>query len=88
MKHFLYISLAAAALLGACATQKEETALPPEAFMRIEGQDLVTPGGEKFFIRGTNLGNWLNPEGRVQPHKFSAIYQRNALPARGRGGNS
>lgn len=34
-----------------------------EGFMGIDGVDLITPGGEKFFIKGTNLGNWLNPEG-------------------------
>lgn len=34
-----------------------------EKFIRVEGQDLVTPDGEKFFIKGTNLGCWLNPEG-------------------------
>ena len=32
-------------------------------FIRIDGQDLVAPDGSKFFIKGTNLGNWLNPEG-------------------------
>jgi len=34
-----------------------------DRFIHIQGKDLVTPDGEKFFIRGTNLGNWLNPEG-------------------------
>jgi hypothetical protein len=29
----------------------------------IDGHDLRTPAGEKLFIKGTNLGNWLNPEG-------------------------
>ena len=32
-------------------------------YLRIEGQDIVKPDGSKFFIQGTNLGNWLNPEG-------------------------
>ncbi len=32
-------------------------------FIRIDGPNLITPKGEKFLIRGTNLGNWLNPEG-------------------------
>ena len=32
-------------------------------FVRVEGKDLVKPDGTKLFIRGTNLGNWLNPEG-------------------------
>lgn len=32
-------------------------------FVRVDGPNLVTPDGEVLFIRGTNLGNWLNPEG-------------------------
>jgi aryl-phospho-beta-D-glucosidase BglC (GH1 family) len=34
-----------------------------DRFIRIDGQNLITPDGEKFFIQGINLGNWLNPEG-------------------------
>lgn len=41
----------------------QEGAKPASAFMRISGKDLIAPDGTKFFIRGTNLGNWLNPEG-------------------------
>ena len=32
-------------------------------FIEIKGHDLVKPDGSKLYIRGTNLGNWLNPEG-------------------------
>ncbi|MBP5227423.1 MAG: glycoside hydrolase family 5 protein [Kiritimatiellae bacterium] len=32
-------------------------------FLRVKGHDIVDAKGETFFIRGTNLGNWLNPEG-------------------------
>ena len=32
-------------------------------FIHVEGQSLVQFDGTKFLIRGTNLGNWLNPEG-------------------------
>jgi endoglucanase len=35
----------------------------PSGFITISGPDLFTPSGEKFFIQGINLGNWLNPEG-------------------------
>ena len=34
------------------------------AFMKVEGKDIIAPDGSKFFIKGTNLGNWLNPEGQ------------------------
>jgi hypothetical protein len=40
-----------------------EKTLPKEAFVRVNGADLITPDGQKLLIRGTNLGNWLNPEG-------------------------
>lgn len=32
-------------------------------FVHVQGQDLIQPNGQKLFIVGTNLGNWLNPEG-------------------------
>lgn len=32
-------------------------------FVKVDGVDLRKPDGEKLFICGTNLGNWLNPEG-------------------------
>ena len=53
--------LGALALLAGCTASRQ--AEPEQAFMRIEGHDLIAPDGSKFFIRGTNLGNWLNPEG-------------------------
>ena len=50
--------------LVACQTEKqEEPVIQTDQFIRIQGPDLVTPDGEKFFIKGTNFGNWLNPEG-------------------------
>ena len=48
-------------LLAACTAgggQKSES-----GFVTIQGHDLIQPNGEKLFIQGTNLGNWLNPEG-------------------------
>ena len=32
-------------------------------FIQIKDKDLIAPDGKRFFIKGTNLGNWLNPEG-------------------------
>ncbi|MDE5815708.1 MAG: hypothetical protein K2H42_05430 [Alistipes sp.] len=59
MKRTLFVLLLAA-LTGSCTCRKHAA---PEDFVRIAGHDLITPDGEKLFIRGTNLGNWLNPEG-------------------------
>jgi endoglucanase len=32
-------------------------------FFYVEGQNIIASNGENFQIKGTNLGNWLNPEG-------------------------
>lgn len=32
-------------------------------FIYTEGKNLMLPGGKPFIMRGTNLGNWLVPEG-------------------------
>jgi hypothetical protein len=57
MKKFLYLLLLASVGLCACGeTQRTQ-------FVRVDGHNLITPAGEKLLIRGTNLGNWLNPEG-------------------------
>lgn len=32
-------------------------------FVRVKGENLIKPDGKKLYITGTNLGNWLNPEG-------------------------
>lgn len=46
-----------------CSETKKAQADKVPAFVTIQGKDLVKPNGEKLFIMGTNLGNWLNPEG-------------------------
>lgn len=47
---------------GTASAKKTNKNSSPK-FIRIDGQNLIAPQGEKFFIKGTNLGNWLNPEG-------------------------
>ena len=56
-----YISILLACLLCCMACAPEN--LPKEAFVHVEGEYLVEPDGDTLFIKGTNLGNWLNPEG-------------------------
>lgn len=62
-----FYSLLFAGLLAGCqssSSQAKENEMPAsEDFVRISGQDLIQPDGSKLFIKGTNLGNWLNPEG-------------------------
>ena len=54
-KLFLVILLMASSVYSA---QKKNS-----KFAYVEGQNIYTPKNEKFFIQGTNVGNWLNPEG-------------------------
>ena len=56
-KSFLYLLIL---LFVACTASVEQQ---QEGFVIIKGHDLIKPNGEKLFIQGTNLGNWLNPEG-------------------------
>ena len=64
MKRIVYICLLLG-LMVSCqqSAPKQEPLLSADAFVRVNGPDLITPNGEKLFIKGTNLGNWLNPEG-------------------------
>jgi endoglucanase len=43
-------------------------------FVTIDGTHLVQPNGERLFIMGTNLGNWLNPEGYMFGFKKTNCY--------------
>ena len=57
-KSFLYLIVLLLAACTAGSGQKSTT-----GFVTIQDHDLIQPNGEKLFIQGTNLGNWLNPEG-------------------------
>ena len=57
-KSLLYICVL---LLAACTAGSGEKGA--KGFVTVQGHDLIKPNGEKLFIQGTNLGNWLNPEG-------------------------
>ena len=57
-KKLLFIALLLVGMTAVCAAKKEKG-----KFVKVDGVNLVKPNGEKLFIVGTNLGNWLNPEG-------------------------
>lgn len=66
MKHLLATSISIALLslgLVGCGEKQATKEVTSDAFVTIQGQDLIKPDGTKLFIMGTNLGNWLNPEG-------------------------
>lgn len=58
-KNILLIVTVLLALFGCTAEEHTEGA----RFVKVRGVDLIRPDGTKLFIQGTNLGNWLNPEG-------------------------
>ena len=67
MRRLLTIT-AALFLIVACGTSRSVQSGEPlkigiDDVVRVDGTNLVEPNGERLFIRGTNLGNWLNPEG-------------------------
>ena len=62
------LALGALTLLGAAtacnASSTDSTATATSKnFLRVDGPNIVDANGEVFYIKGTNTGNWLNPEG-------------------------
>jgi len=55
-------ALLLASMAWSCA-QNVDATTEEVTFVQVKGHDLIKPDGEKLFIVGTNLGNWLNPEG-------------------------
>jgi len=58
LKHAVFFTLFFAGFSFHAQNQKKKT-----DFIYIDGVNLYTPNQQKFLIQGTNLGNWLNPEG-------------------------
>lgn len=63
MRFTFYLLLFISLLLGSCSEKPGGSPKTGKAFITISGPDLIKPDGTKLFIKGTNLGNWLNPEG-------------------------
>ncbi len=61
MKHLNLVILSIAAML--CLGHCNLTAKTNSRFVTVSGENLVNPDGSRLYIVGTNLGNWLNPEG-------------------------
>lgn len=59
------------AFLPSCTTSTDsENVSQTVSFVSISGENLIAPDGSVFYIQGTNLGNWLNPEGYILLHRF------------------
>ena len=81
MKHLLATSITIALLslgLAGCGEKQATKEVTSDAFVTIQGQDLIKPDGTKLFIMGTNLGN-LAESGRihvqVQQDQFRPFHQ-------------
>ena len=46
-----------------CLAACDSSQVKGEGFVKVQGMNIVRPDGSPLFIKGTNLGNWLNPEG-------------------------
>lgn len=85
MKKVLITLLSAVVALVSCTSTSEKTSAlePAEGFLHVQGQDIVKPNGEKLYIQGTNLGNWMNPEGYMfgfqktnSPHFINEMFSQ------------
>ncbi len=67
--------------MWSCSHKTTETPTSnKERFVQVQGQDLIKPDGSKLNIVGTNLGNWLNPEGYMFGfQRMNAPHQINEL---------
>lgn len=72
MKKLLYLILP---LVLLSCSPKEVTKTDGSKFIRVEGPDLIKSNGEKLLIQGTNLGNWLNPEGYMFHFQDASSYR-------------
>ncbi len=60
MKTFYAIVLIIAASYFTCNKTKQKNSL---SFLHTSGQNIINESGEKVFLKGVGLGNWLLPEG-------------------------
>ena len=64
MMHNVILAVISLLLTSALSVQAVNAAEPTKGkFITIDGTSLVGENGKPYYIVGTNLGNWLNPEG-------------------------
>ena len=69
---FIFLLFAVLCTIQASSLKSKNNGKP---FVKVKGQDIVTPNGESFLIQGINLGNWLNPEGYMFLFKDVSSYR-------------
>lgn len=63
MKAILFIGLAMLLSCQQPAVKKEKEVASSQQMLRTNGRELLDPNGQRIILKGTNLGNWLVPEG-------------------------
>ncbi|QJD95508.1 glycoside hydrolase family 5 protein [Mucilaginibacter robiniae] len=58
-------------MVALCATIGSTVQAQSGKFISVKGKDIIGTDGKPFYMRGTNLGNWLVPEGYM--FKFKSI---------------
>ena len=48
------------------------TLLEAQPFFTVKGKNIIGPDGKAFLMKGTNLGNWLVPEGYMFKFKYAS----------------
>lgn len=88
MKTITFALCAVLFALTSCTERPvQEKTIPAEAFLHVQGQDIIKPDGKKLYIQGTNLGNWMNPEGYMfgfqktnSPHFINEMFSQMVGP--------
>ena len=79
LKSKLFAVLACAGLFASCATYNG-TAQSKASIARTKGTQFLEPNGNAITLKGTNLGNWLVPEGYMfKTGKVGAPHQIDQL---------
>lgn len=71
MKRF---ALLISVLLAGCISFGQSAVSKELTFLHTSGQDIVNASGERIFLKGVGLGNWLLPEGYMW--KFGGLGDR------------
>jgi len=59
-------------LLLASGRAGGESPAQPTGFVKVKGEEIISPDGSALLLRGINLGNWLVPEGYMFQFKHAS----------------
>lgn len=76
----LLLAVAGLTLLWSCSKDNGKEEEPQQkpvnvTCVKVNGPDLIQPDGSKLYIKGVNLGNWLNAEGYMWNFQKRSAHQ-------------